>query len=247
MPDAEALSLMYNSGYEAKYGGGFTLFEDASKDPRRVVAYLKTMPPGLFVDYGCGGGELLVAAREIGWRVLGVEFDAEFAAAVSRRTGVTVVSRNEAESTGQNADVMSFGDVIEHLPNARQEVSRALGLLKPRGVLVAQGPLEAQSCLFTFVLKTSRRLRSRPSTMPPFHVMFATAKGQRTFFRGLGLEEQTFDISEVAWPAPSRLRLGELRSPRKTGLFALRKVSQVVSALTPGWGNRFFYVGRRTG
>ena len=90
-------------------------------------------------------------------------------------------------------------------------------------------------------------LRSaRPVEMPSYHVLQATVVGQRVLFERAGLEPLESRVSEVAWPAPGKLAADVVRRPRSLGLFALRKVSQAVSALAPArWGNRYFYVGAR--
>ena len=121
-----------------------------------------------------------------------------------------------------------------------------LKLIKPGGLLIAQGPLEANTTLFTLLLKMSRRLkRVRTADMAPYHVMLATARGQQAFFRRFKLSPVEFSLHEVAWPAPGVLAARDLMRPRAVGLYTLRKVSQAFSALRPdAWGNRYFYVGR---
>jgi hypothetical protein len=119
-------------------------------------------------------------------------------------------------------------------------------LLKPNGVLLAQGPLEANANLFTFLVKTSRGFRGAPVLeMPPFHVLLATAAGQRKFFERFGLREIVFEVTEVAHPAPATISLSDASNPQKMTMFALRRASQTLTALNRGkWGNRYFYVGR---
>jgi hypothetical protein len=81
--------------------------------------------------------------------------------------------------------------------------------------------------------------------MAPYHVMLATARGQRAFFERFGLVATEFRLQEVAWPAPSRLSGSELFHPRSLILFMLRRLSQRLSKLRPSaWGNRYFYIGR---
>jgi hypothetical protein len=122
-------------------------------------------------------------------------------------------------------------------------------LIKPGGLLLAQGPLEGNANLFTAVLRLSRTVRRpRPTEMAPYHVLLATARGQRMLFRRFALTEIEFSVHEVAWPAPDRLSCADLGRPRAVGLFALRRCSQAVSKLRPRhWGNRYFYAGRLRG
>lgn len=245
MPDAATLAEMYGPDYTQE--GGSAGHVENPKEPARVVALLRARPPGLFVDYGCGGGELLVEAQRAGWQAVGVEFSEEVAGRVAAQTGAQVFTRPHERADFPAADVLHLGDVIEHLTQLDEQMPEILKLLKPGGLLVAQGPLEANASLFTSVLATARRLRpNRRTEMAPYHVLLATAHGQREFFRRFGLIEVEYILREVAWPAPSGLRLADLRRARAVGLFALRRMSQAFSALRPDhWGNRYFYVGRK--
>src|SRR5262249_51207943 len=117
---------------------------------------------------------------------------------------------------------------------------------KPGGTVLAQGPLEGNASVFTMVLRAARGagVGRRVADMPPYHVVVATSAGQRQFFTRLGLDVLRYGVTEVAWPAPPRLRLALRAQPRAAALFALRKASQAVSAVVPGWGNRYFFAGR---
>jgi hypothetical protein len=119
--------------------------------------------------------------------------------------------------------------------------------VKPGGHLIAQGPLEANTTLFTAVLRGWRRARQPAAAdMAPYHVTLATARGQQALFARVGLETVEFSMHEVDWPAPSVLDWADLRHPRRAGMFALRRLSKVVTALSGSrFGNRYFYVGRR--
>ena len=245
MPDADALARMYGPAY-ANASGADASVEDP-KAPEEVLARLRTRPPGVFVDFGCGSGSLLPPARDLGWTAVGVEFDADVVRQTAERTGCVVF--NGVEELRRSAvvpvDVIHLGDVVEHL-TAPLDVLRVLvSLLRPTGRLLAQGPLEAGPCVFSAVLRGARKLRSaRPVEMPPYHVLQATVVGQRVFFERAGLGALEYRVSEVAWPAPGKLTADVVRRPRSLGLFALRKVSQTVSALAPTrCGNRYFYVG----
>jgi hypothetical protein len=103
--------------------------------------------------------------------------------------------------------------------------------------------------MFIAVLRLAHSLFGKKQTeMAPYHVMLATSRGQRDFFKRFGLEEIEYSLEEVAWPAPASLRLADLGKPRALVLFVLRRFSQLVSALRPNhWGNRYFYVGRFCG
>ncbi len=248
MPDEKTLAQMYGPQYEESFAAD-PADDGSSKEPLRVVEWLSKVKPGTFIDYGCGAGWLLPEAAKLNWQPVGIEFDEEVARAVGNRTGVKVVSRALELEALPRADILHLGDVLEHLTEMNRQVPEILMLIKPGGLLIAQGPLENNTSLFIVVLRLMRsRWRSRRTEMAPYHVMLATAKGQEMLFRRFGLEEVEFSISEVPWPAPARLTASAMRQPRAVGLFALRRLSQAVSALRRGrWGNRYFYVGRWNG
>lgn len=245
MPDAAVLAEMYGLDYTQE--GGSAGHIENPKEPARVLAWLRKLTSGTFVDYGCGEGELLTEAQRIGWKAVGVEFSDDVAFKTCARTGQAVFTRPHERPDFPLADVLHLGDVIEHLTRLDEQMPEILRLLKPGGILLAQGPLEANTSLFTSVLASVRRLRpNRFTEMAPYHVLLATARGQRKFFRRFGLQEIEYILREVAWPAPAGLMLSDLRRPRIVGLFALRRISKLISALNPTkWGNRYFYVGRR--
>ena len=81
--------------------------------------------------------------------------------------------------------------------------------------------------------------------MAPYHALVATSKGQRLLFQRFGLSELEYSLCEVAWPAPSKLTVGDVARPKQVTLFTLRRLSIGLSALnSKKWGNRYFYAGR---
>lgn len=249
MPGPKALGQMYGTEYEVRFGGHVI---DDSKDPERVTEWLGRLKPGTFLDYGCGPGNLLVDAQKLGWRAIGIELDEEVARAVEASTGARVFNGSDAllaeEGTdGAVADVLHLGDVIEHLTDLDGVMAEILKLVRPGGLLLAQGPLENEPVLFNRVLRAARSFRrdAAPATMPPFHVLLATREGQRALFERFGLEEVEFTVREIYWPAPRTLAISDLTSPRKVGLYALRLLSKGVTMLGGRKrGNRYFYAGR---
>ena len=247
MPDGQTLAQMYGLGYAESFHDDPHVVDP--KEPHRTIEWLSKLGKGCFIDYGCGDGSLLGEAAAAGWRAYGVEFDPEVARRAEGRAGAKVFSDPIAllKDAGDAADVLHLGDVIEHLTALDRQMPEILGLLKPGGILLAQGPLEGNPNLFLMFLRLSRSMRRRRRyEMAPYHVLLATAAGQRTFFRRFGLEELEYSIHEVSWPAPSRISAADLARPRVLGLFAARRLSQWVSRLSPGkLGNRYYYAGRR--
>jgi SAM-dependent methyltransferase len=212
-----------------------------------VARWLKQRGRGTFIDYGCGAGHLLILATSLGWKSMGVEFDSKVAEGFATSNGRIVTDVHELKNYPK-ADLLHLGDVIEHLTEPESQIPEILSLVKPGAVVIAQGPLEANANLFTFAIDACRALRpKRTRQMAPYHVVQATAFGQRQFFRRFGLKEIEFSLSETAWPAPERLSFADLH-PREVALYLLRRASQGVSALRPDTlGNRYLYAGRLDG
>jgi SAM-dependent methyltransferase len=247
MPEPEILQQMYGPGYKTAFAKSANGNVEDPKEPERCIEWLREQGAGTFLDYGCGAGALLVAAAKAGWRPVGVELDGKVAREVEERTGFRVLTAEEAEASERHiADILHLGDVLEHLTEIENQLPRILRLIKPGGLLLAQGPLEGNFNFFAGCCGLSRRLRPWHRTeMAPYHVLIATSRGQRSLFQRFGLSELEYSLHEVAWPAPSRLRLRDVARPKQATLFALRRLSVALSALnSKRWGNRYFYAGR---
>ena len=67
------------------------------------------------LDVGCGNGHFLVAAKEKGWNINGVELDTETAARAAKLTGLTIApSLKEIDST-KKFQVITLWHVLEHV------------------------------------------------------------------------------------------------------------------------------------
>lgn len=246
MPDTDVLTQMYGSAYAAAFADDPS-DEGESKQPELTLAWLQRLGTGTFVDFGCGDGSLLVRARDLGWRAIGVELNAGVAASVRARTGLDVHT-DLAPLGERTVDVLHLGDVLEHLTSLDHDLPRMLRILRPGGHLVAQGPLEANASLFTWAIRAGRALRPNQTRhTPPYHVMLATARGQRSLFARNALIEVEFAIREVSWPAPSDIRDAWRMGTRGLALYSLRRASRAVAGIASNaLGNRYFYVGVRS-
>lgn len=245
MPDEETLALMYGDDYQQFLSVEST--HSGDDGIRQVIEYLKTLEKGVFFDYACGAGVLLSEVAKIGWDVLGLELNVATAEKYSRLHNIKIISDLKDLPENFRADVIHLGDVLEHLTDVNSQFPSILNLLKENGLVIAQGPLEANLNLFFLGVKMTRILRRAPiSEMPPYHVSLATVEGQRKFFSRFKLNEMVFDVFETSHPAPERIALSDLKDVRKSTFFLLRKVSQTVSAVFPKtMGNRYFYVGSK--
>ena len=244
MPDDAVLNVLYGPEYGSVEPDHYDV--DSPRDTAAVLAFLNDRPPGRFLDFGCGPGDLLSEVQaQTKWEPLGVELDPAVAAAAQARTGAQVLTYASLLSTAiEPVQAVHMGDVVEHLTDLDHQMGVVLSVLATGGHLLAEGPLQGGPTLFEASIQLAQALRSTsPVHAPPHHVLQATAGGQRKFFNRHGLKESVYTVYEVDWPAPSRLRRNDLSDARTVALFALRQLSRRVShALS--WGNRYRYVGR---
>jgi 2-polyprenyl-3-methyl-5-hydroxy-6-metoxy-1,4-benzoquinol methylase len=103
--------------------------------------YLEALPGGTVLDVGCGAGEWLLKMRELGWRVEGVDFDANAAKAAARsglEIGVGAVE--DQNYPDEKFDAVTLNHVIEHVPDPVGTLVECFRILKKGGKLVLFTP-----------------------------------------------------------------------------------------------------------
>lgn len=248
MPDADTLEQLYGSDSNyMEYLLSGSESEDHDYEDSQIKGWLERLSVGTFIDYGCGHGKLLTEAEKIGWKAVGIEYDRSFASMVEKKIGVEVFSVSKIGELEGKADVLFLGDVLEHLTEINVQFPNILRLLKPNGVLLAEGPLEANFNLFFFILKYVRKFyKGKNDNLQPQHVIMATRKGQLKLFERFGLEIREFTVFENEHPAPVKLYGKQFINPRMVGMYGLRKLSKVLSLMkSEKWGNRYFFAGTK--
>lgn len=204
LPTDEEFALMYDrSAYHDRF------YDDVSEEPTpsALPAMLPLLKPaGRLLDFGCGNGAFLIAARAAGFDCEGVELDPKACERASADSGCPVYSLEMVRAAGRTYDVIHLGDVLEHLPDPAAAIRDLEPLLAKGGQFFVEGPLEDNRSL---VLLASRLFGSvkkglkRPlyGDLPPFHLLRATARAQRAFFEErLGHRIQAYRIWESGWP-----------------------------------------------
>lgn len=245
MPSPSAIESMYGQAYlfSNTPEGTAARAEDSPPPDPLILRFLQDAPPGRFIDYGCGRGNMLLLAAAHRWDARGVEFDAGACARVRGELGLPVLTVSESKAWRGTAAAVHVGDVLEHLCDpARTFREDILPLLAPNGSLLVQGPLREFN-LFGLLLDLKAALAAARASIPPYHVILPSPAGQRAFFDTLGLRERAFRVFETAWPSPSRLT-SETLTLRNLGLLGVRLASQAASGLSSQrLGNRFAYIG----
>lgn len=181
-----------------------------------VVKRLGISPPGKSVlDVGCAGGAFLVAAREMGFAVTGIE-PARWMAAYGRenyhldiRDGILEPGAFEAHSF----DVITLWDVIEHLPQPLETLQIVRFLLKPGGVLLVNYP--------DIGTLAARTLGRRWPFWLSVHLIYYTRKTMTEQLRRAGFSTLWF---ESFWPVLPLGYVAQRAAPYAKPLELLRRL-----------------------
>jgi SAM-dependent methyltransferase len=92
---------------------------------------------GLLLDVGCGNGRFLHFARQLGWRVMGIEADPASAATARRILPETPIHASFAAAAlaEGSVDVVTASHVVEHLADPRAMLSEIRRVLADDGLL----------------------------------------------------------------------------------------------------------------
>jgi 2-polyprenyl-6-hydroxyphenyl methylase / 3-demethylubiquinone-9 3-methyltransferase len=107
-----------------------------------AAARAALMPPAaragaVLVDLGCGGGLLAPHVAPLGYRHIGVDLSRSALGVAARHGVVSVLADAAAVPLADGcADVVSAGEILEHVSGPSTVVSEACRLLRPGGTLV---------------------------------------------------------------------------------------------------------------
>jgi len=147
-PDPEELRELYRNGYhESNYGQGVRLGSPEmrsrlSQETHRIRFFKRAFRRGRLLDIGCGMGYFLLACREAGYEVAGMDISSDAAAYVREelRIPVSVGTLEGIDYPPASFDVVTMWHFLEHVRGPAQYVAKARSWLKPDGVLVVDVP-----------------------------------------------------------------------------------------------------------
>jgi SAM-dependent methyltransferase len=150
LPEPEELERPYRETYYTEEKPTFLAHagedqewaELAQKD--RLDQFERLLPSGRrrLLDIGCGPGFFLKTAKARGWQVLGIEPSRQ-AAAHARSLGVDVIEGFFNDDTVEQIgrfDAVHLNNVLEHVPDPVDMVTRARERLSPGGLLCLNVP-----------------------------------------------------------------------------------------------------------
>ena len=194
------------------------------------------------LDFGAGNGSFMVAAKELGFAVTGIEYQSSAIESARRNTGERVLDWASAEAQKLRFDIIHLGDVFEHLPNPLETMTKLRGLLAEKGVFFIEGPLQNNLSVVRLAaasVKAAKRLVSRdqPGRSPPTHLILVDRTAQERFFRErMGMRVVQFRNYENGWPYKNRLPLRTLGGVAKRGIGELARLAH---RLSDRFANRF--------
>lgn len=122
----------------------------AAQAEERIATFNRTLDTieryvpsrGKLLDIGCAAGFFLKVAKDRGWTVHGLEPNRGLAEWGRRQYNVTIQTQDflEAELPLATFDVVTFWDVLEHVPDPRAYIRKTSQILKPGGFLFINYP-----------------------------------------------------------------------------------------------------------
>ena len=185
------------------------------------------------LDVGCARGHLSAVLASQGWRVTGIEYDAEDAA-VARDKGIDVIVGTAEDAMGtmnEKFDVIVFADVLEHFVHPEDVLSQARALLVPGGRIVISIPNVAHFSVRLQLLLGSFTYTDR-GILDRTHLHFYTKKTLKKMIVGAGLDT----IYLGATPAPVEEVFPVLRK-----IAPFRMLLELNALIARTWKSAFAY------
>ncbi len=202
-PSADEITEMYAVDYftvadkQTHHGETDYITATTNVDYTDAVHFFKKYSDGgNFLEIGCATGGLLVALRNNGFDVTGVEISSFAAEKGVKDHGLNIINKpftNELvgkELPENHFDIVYMGDVLEHFTNPVEQLRNINKILKKGGCVIAEVPstLNLISSRIAFFIY---RLTGKQKTMtiPPYHLTEFFPDTIKRVFKGTGYDE----------------------------------------------------------
>lgn len=218
MPDAR--------WYEQMYGGRDNALLRLESGHKYFFADARAPRSGELLDIGCGTGNFLVAARDAGYGVTGIELDRNAARFAKERAGLArvfplTISEFSEQHREEQFDVVTFFEVLEHQAAPIEFLQNVRKCLRPGGFLALSVP-------------NRERWMTGPDVLdyPPNHFLRWNVAALTKFLNAQGFEvltirEQPAGVAHTAQMINMALRTGMTRAKAGEPPTSFRDVMQM--------------------
>ena len=108
---------------------------------RKKVKFIQSLKKkGKLLDYGCGTGEFLKAAKKRGWKVAGIEPSEKARIQANQKLDSKVKETIDDIKKESNFDIITLFHVLEHIHDLRKTTRKIINHLKSDGYLIIAVP-----------------------------------------------------------------------------------------------------------
>ncbi|MBI5045411.1 MAG: class I SAM-dependent methyltransferase [Candidatus Niyogibacteria bacterium] len=207
--DLKAVRHMYSGGKKSSmqdkiYINNENLFKKRIKQiatPKVEYCNGIIKKKGVWIDIGCGVGEMLIAAEKTGWKVFGIEPDlreVKFAKQHGLNVAQDFITTDNAEQL-RDADVVSLISVLEHINNPSEFLQNIVNALPRNAYVIIEVPRHPSLSSFVNLVFPNLAYRHIHS---PEHLHIFTEKSLATMFsrarlKAVGMWEFGQDVSDL--------------------------------------------------
>lgn len=209
---------------------------------RRCRDYCRTgSSPLRLMDVGCGTGDLLKGAKQLGFSIEGIEICEPLARVTADQVGCPVYKDglSRIPYDREHFDVVTLYDVIEHLHEPLRDLKIVYDILKPGGILFIlcpnEGALIRKLSRLVFALSFSKYTTPLSVLYYQDHLSYFTRKSLLTFIRLLKLEVVCLETRNQEL---SRLDLSQAQK-------SLLRILFFISRYFSGTGGKFVLYARK--